>query len=201
MSRAVHFVWLEGQLEEPAARRILAEVSLDAREATFKVAGGHGRFWARARSYNEAARSGLLLVGLADLEQVPCAGALLTQHLPEGVERGFILRLAVRMLESWLFADLERMAAFLHAPRTKLPKEPDKELHPKRQLVTLARRYSPAALRRELVPEEGHSGIVGPGYRPCIEAFIANDWRPQSARKRSPSLDRALTALERAAQV
>jgi len=200
MSRSVNFVWLEGQLEEPASRRLLAEVPLDASSAMFKVAGGHGKFWARARSFDAAAHTGLLIVGLADLEQEPCAGGLLAEHLPSKRAETFILRIAVRMLESWLFADRERMAAFLHAPENKLPADPDRETHPKRQLVQLARRHAPAGLRRDLVPEEGHSGIVGPGYRPRVEQFIVDRWRPQVARRRSPSLDRALAALERAAE-
>ena len=197
--KAVDFVWLEGVMEEPAARRLLAEVPLDAARATYKVAGGNSQFWARVPARNASANAGLLVVALADLEQEPCAGVLFDQHLPDGRAPGFILRLAVRMLESWLLADTESMARFLGAPAGKLPKNPDSLEHPKKEIVTLARRHSSQSLRRDLVPEEGHSGIVGPGYRPRMEDFILKRWRPQTARKRSPSLHRALAALERLA--
>jgi hypothetical protein len=194
--KAVDFVWLEGVIEEAVARRLLAEVSLDTACATFAIAGSNSRFWSRVPARNASAKAGLLVFALGDLEQEPCASALFKKHLPRGHSPGFVLRLAVRMLESWLLADAESMAQFLAAPERRLPREPDTLAHPKKELVTLARRHAPYALRRDLVPEEGHSGIVGPGYRPRIEDFICKRWCPQTARRRSPSLDRALTALE-----
>jgi hypothetical protein len=199
MSRAVSFVWLEGHLEEPVARRLLADAGLDLSTTKFKVAGGGTKFWPEVKRYNEAARHDLLFVALADLEQEPCPAAVFSRHLPRRTN-SFILRLAVKMLESWLLADGERMAAFLHAPQSRIPQQPDQEEHPKRLLVELARKHAPSALKRDLVPERGLSGVVGPGYRPQMELFINNRWRPQIARHQSPSLDRALAALERAAR-
>ena len=199
MRKAVDFVWLEGVMEEPAARRLLAEVPLDTDRATFKVAGSNSQFWSRVPDRNASASAGLLVVALGDLEQEPCAPALLQKHLPRGRSPSFILRLAVRMLESWLLADAETMASFLGAPKSKLPRNPDRLDHPKKELVALARRHASHALRRDLVPEEGHSGVVGPGYRPRMEDFIRERWRPQKARLRSESLDHALVALEKLA--
>jgi hypothetical protein len=174
-------------------------VPLDARHTIFKVAQGHVKFWERAKAYNQAGNHGSLFIGLADLEQHQCPAALLSKHLPNKRSANFILRIAVRMIESWLLADRERIAAFLDAPQAKVPAEPDRDPHPKHVLVRLARQHAPPALRRDLVPEEGHSGPVGPGYRPQMERFILKQWRPQVARTRSPSLDRAIKALERAA--
>lgn len=190
------FVWLEGVMEEPVARRLFAEVALDTHRAMFTVAGSNSRFWSRIPDRNASANAGLFVVAFGDLEQEPCATALFKKHLPHGRSPGFILRLAVRMLESWLLADAESMARFLGAPESKVPRNPDKLVHPKKELVTLARRHASHSLRRDLVPEEGHSGVVGPGYRPRMEDFILKRWRPQTARRRSPSLDRALAALE-----
>jgi hypothetical protein len=165
-------------------------------QATFKVAGSNSQFWSRVSDRNASAAAGLTVVALADLEQEPCAGALFAKHLPHGRASRFVLRLAVRMLESWLLADTDNIAKFLGAPANKIPRKPDALDHPKREIVTLARRHSPQALRRDLVPELGHTGIVGPGDRPRMEDFILTRWRPQAARKRSASLHRALVALE-----
>lgn len=196
MMREVHFVWLEGYLEEPAARKLLHCAALDARHAVFKVAGSNSRFWERVPDRNKTAKAGLTVFGLADLEQEPCAMKVLRKHLPDGKEPAFVLRLAVRMLESWLLADVERMAAFLGAPASKLPVNPDLLDHPKRELVNLARRYASKALKDDLVPEPGHTGIAGKGYRPRIEEFILRHWRPKVAARNSESLRRAMVALD-----
>ncbi|MBL9183811.1 MAG: hypothetical protein JNN17_16850 [Verrucomicrobiaceae bacterium] len=200
MKKQVHFVWLEGVLEEAAARKILACTGFDVEGAVFKVAGSNSTFWQRIKDRNASAEAGLVVVGFADLEQDPCAVGLIRKHLPHGVAPGFVLRIAVRMLESWLMADAEKMAAFLHAPISKLPANPDEIDHPKRELVNLARRHSNRRVQEDMVPEAGHTGIVGKGYRTQMENYIEKHWRPRAAAKRSESLRRALAALENLAR-
>lgn len=199
MKKQVHFVWLEGVLEESAARKLLACSPLNADEAVFKVAGSNSIFWSRVKGRNASAEAGLIIFGLADLERESCAGNLIRRHLPKGPADGFVLRLAVRMLESWLLADVEKMAAFLGAPVAKMPPNPDELAHAKRELVNLARRHSPHRIQEDLVPEVGHSGIVGKGYRTRMEEYIRKHWRPKVAAERSDSLRRALAALEKLA--
>jgi hypothetical protein len=199
MKNQVHFVWLEGVLEESAARRLLSSVALDASQAVFKVAGSNSAFWQRVPDRNSTAKAGLKVVALADLEQEPCPCAMIQTHLPHGAVPGFVLRLAVRMLESWLLADSEKMAAFLGVPLSKMPSNPDGLDHPKRELVNLARRHSSKRLKDDLVPEEGHTGIVGKGYRPRMEEYIQKHWRPQVAARNSESLRSALAALKKLA--
>lgn len=109
MKKQVHFVWLEGVLEESAAKKLLACCRLDAEQAIFKVAGSNSTFWSRVKDRNASAEAGLIVVGLADLEQEPCARGQIRKHLPKGAASGFVLRLAVRMLESWLLADADKM--------------------------------------------------------------------------------------------
>ncbi|MBK8037408.1 MAG: hypothetical protein IPK22_09775 [Verrucomicrobiaceae bacterium] len=196
MKKSVDFVWLEGELEAAVARKLLPELSLDISNAAFGVAKGNSRFWQEISRRNASAKAGLTVVALGDLEQEPCAGQLIARHLPRGCDNKFVLRLAVRMLESWLLADSEKMAAFLHIPLSKLPIDPDNLKHPKHELVRLAQQHGTKAIRQDLVPEQGHSGIVGKGYRPRIEEFIQSHWRPRVAAKRSPSLRRAILALE-----
>jgi hypothetical protein len=196
MSKRVDFVWLEGFLEEPVARRLLPVAALDTNQAVFKVAGGNALFWDRMKDRNASAGAGLVVVALGDLEQEKCAPGLLKKHLPRGSAHSLVVRIAVRMLESWLLADVDTMAAFLGAPLAKLPMNPDELENPKLVIVNLARRHGSKTLRADLVPETGSMGIVGKGYRPRMEDYIRRKWRPLVAAQRSESLRRALRALK-----
>jgi hypothetical protein len=93
---------------------------------------------------------------------------------------------------------LERMRATpARQQQARLRHQPDLEGHPKRTLVNLARKSRSRALRDDIVPEPGMSGVVGPGYTPCLTRFIEDHWDPLQAQQHSPSLRRALDALTR----
>ena len=193
--RPVDYVWLEGHLEVAVCQKLLGLAGLDGSETIYNVAGGSARFWELLAKRNRSAQAGLLVVALGDLEQHPCPVTLIRRYLPKGPAPGFCLRLAVRMTESWLLADAEAMGKFLHVPLSKLPKAPDQIAHPKRLIVELAQRYAPKALASDLVPPAGMTGLVGPAYRVRMDAFVRQFWHPREARRRSPSLDRAIRAL------
>jgi hypothetical protein len=105
------------------------------------------------------------------------------------------VRVAERMLESWLLADVEGFAGWLGIPQNRVPARPDELDHAKRELVGLARRSKRVRLKADLVPEQGSSGLVGKGYAEAVTRYIGERWRPDRARRRSPSLDRAMKAL------
>ncbi|HTZ20321.1 MAG TPA: hypothetical protein VMC06_05520, partial [Opitutaceae bacterium] len=127
----------------------------------------------------------------------PCAGNLLASKLPRGRARQFILRVAVRMTESWLLADMAQIACFFAIPEGKLPRQPDAEAHPKKSLVRLVQLYSPDSIRRDVVPLPGHSGLTGPLYEERLAEFVRTRWEPIKAAKKSPSLKRSLRAIDR----
>jgi hypothetical protein len=156
--------------------------------------GGGGRFWKDAPQYNQAAARIGLVLGLADLESFPCPSGLIQRHLRSSLHPNFVLRIAERMLESWLLADTG-LARFIGIPRELLPRNPDAEVNPKQTLVNLARRSKSRSVRNDLVPEEGSLGIVGKGYTPRMSEFIEHHWRPNEAQQRSESLRRALAAI------
>lgn len=197
MKRVVQLVVAEGALEIPVAKRLLKEVGIDFSSAHFIDKGGRTRFWPSLQKLHAACASIGTIFALGDLEGERCAPALIKKHVKEPLHRAFVVRIAERMLEAWLLADAERIAAFLNAPVAKIPAQPDREHQPKRVIVNLARQYGTRALVEDLVPEAGLSGIVGPGYTLRMHDFIERSWRPTAAQNRSPSLARALRALAR----
>jgi hypothetical protein len=101
------------------------------------------------------------------------------------------------MVESWLLTDREAMAEFLRIAVANLPADPDREEHPKRTLVNLARKSRAREVREDLVPEAGSPGVVGKNYTPRMTQFVEDHWRPLEAEKRSASLRRAVAALRK----
>lgn len=187
---------VEGTLEEPMMRRLLAEVGVDGEELSLYVAGGSGRFWELAPKYNEAAKQGCSVFGLTDLDDNPCPSGLIAERLSGPLHPRFVLRIQVRELESWLLADPKAWAGYLKVSEATVPKEPDALKDPKRALVNLARRCNKGSIRADIVPEPGTPRVVGPGYTTRISEFITKHWSPSRAAERSPSLKRALAALE-----
>lgn len=119
----------------------------------------------------------------------------IARHLPQR-NAGFALRVAVRMIESWLLADSEAVSIALSVPRKRVPNEPDLLLNPKESLVNLARASSRVAVRSALVPRQRSGAQVGPDYLAFMSRFVKEQWRPQAAAAHSPSLARALVRLQ-----
>lgn len=179
---------VEGHMETVFLPVVLAQIGRDDVQPTIRNAGGGTKFWPKAVRYNEAGRH-TPVIGLADLEQAACAPSLLAEQLPN-LSAGFHLRLAVRMLESWLMADRPSLAAFLRVPIASVPVDPDAEVHPKRTLIDLARKSTSKAIREAMVPDDSGS-LVGPDYVATMCEFITQHWVCARARQVSPSLERA----------
>jgi hypothetical protein len=130
---------------------------------------------------------------LADTDGA-CAKDMLARWLPRGAPHGFSLRFAVTEAESWVLADSEALADFLHVSRAKMPDNPDELADPKRQILALAARSSKRLLRQELISERD-SSKPGTGYNVHLCDFAARYWRPSEASRASPSLSRAMIRL------
>jgi len=120
----------EGLLEITAGERLLDVLEIDRTFTRFIPKGGWDAFWRDAPRYNAAARQSGPVLGLADLEQEPCPSGLIAKHLPHGREAAFVLRIAERMLESWLLADRRALANFLHVAAKHIPEHPEVEQIP-----------------------------------------------------------------------
>jgi hypothetical protein len=184
----------EGDVDAQIGQRVLDLVGLNA--GPVYVQRGKNRLDSRILAYNNAARFAHWLV-LRDMDHdASCAPELVRQLLPEPAQM-MMLRIAIRSIEAWLLADRERMSRFLGLSVDVVPADPERLAHPKRALVDLARRSGRRAVREDMVPRDGSSHQVGPGYTGQITEFANRLWRPDAAADRSESLSRCIRALER----
>jgi hypothetical protein len=159
------------------------------------IANGKGRLDQKLAAYNKAAAHSPWFV-LRDFDHdSACPGHLLDDLIPRQ-STGMVLRIAVRTAEAWLIADRERLAAFLSVRTQQIPLQPEKLDRPKRALVDLARLSRSRAIQEDMVPPEGLSVEVGPGYTSRVSEFAARHWDPLRASRNSDSLARCIRALK-----
>jgi len=126
-SQIILSVAVEGDLDEVALRRLLAEAGLPFGKVYGKA--GKDRLRNRIHDYNNAARLMPWIV-LVDLDrEAECAASLCRSWLPEPAPK-LMLRVAVRALESWLLADGEAISEYLGVSRDRVPLAPDSEPDP-----------------------------------------------------------------------
>lgn len=185
-------VAVEGPSDAAVARRIVQAAGLQV-SAEF-VAGGKKRLDPRIRGYNNAARFGAWLV-LRDLDfDAECAATLREALLPAPAP-GMHLRVPVRSVEAWLLADRENFSRYFGVSPSIIAGDPDSLPRPKRTIVDLARRSAKRAIREGVVPVEGTSAEVGPGFTAVIVEYASTVWAPDAAAEVSDSLRRCLRAL------
>ncbi len=186
-------VAVEGIVDAAVAGKILKAMGLE----LGPVHGQKGKNWLDAKlpGYNNGARFAPWLV-LRDLDQdAECAPALLPSLL-RAPATNMRLRIAVRSVEAWLLADSERISDFLRVPERAVPGFPDGLPDAKQTFVDLAHQSQSREIRKDLVPEIGTSGKVGPGYTSRLIEFAVQRWRPRVAARDSDSLSRCLASLE-----
>jgi hypothetical protein len=177
---------VEGHLEERVLAVLWRQLGKADKPIVIRNARG-SPFWSHARRYNEAGRH-QVLVGLGDLEQIACATAAFEQ-LGRPLSQGFKLRLAQRMIESWLMADRHEFADHLGVRVAEVPEHPDLVAHPKRAVVELARCSRKRRVRDAVLPSG--AGFVGAEYLPFMSSFVSDRWSVNRASANSPSLERA----------
>lgn len=186
----------EGALEFSVAKKILLSTGADIANLRWIDKRGKDAFWADVSKFNCASQHLDYVIGVADLEGVVCASKLLNKHLPKAQhESRFFLRIAVRMIESWLLADRISISRFLDVSDSLIPVSPDGEQNPKQTLVNLARKSRNSVIRRDLVPKAGRSAAVGPGYLSTVSQYVEKKWDPIRASAASPSLKKTVDAL------
>jgi|WetSurMetagenome_2_1015567.scaffolds.fasta_scaffold143412_2 hypothetical protein len=136
---------------------------------------------------------------LLDSDKEDCAKRMLDELVP--IERrhdGFLLRIAVREVESWLLADHHGFGKFLGISPALIERQPDTLDKTKEYLIDLARRSRKRDILEGIVPQFGTSAKQGPRYNQVLQPFVRNIWNIPSAAKRSESLRRSLDAIKKA---
>ena len=188
---------VEGTLDEIVLRQLLKQSGKG-----FEVTACYGRqgkdhLHQNIGRFNHAAVHKPFIV-LADLDDEDCPSGLIGRWLPGGRHNNLVLRIAVKEIESWLLADTERFADFLGVRTGRMPQSPDTTPDPKAFLVNLARRSRKRNIRDDIIPISETTAQVGRNYVGQLMRFATTSWRIDStACRRSPSLHKALTAIQR----
>jgi len=189
---------VEDRLSEAVVKRILHVTGRPYAVRACYGKEGFGYLKRHVTAFNEAAKHFPWIV-LADLDQRQCAPALIRDWLgfsPEEVQNNFVFRVAVREVEAWLMADRQGFSAFLSVPTHRIPPRVDGINDPKLYLINLARRSRRKAIRDDIVPPSDSTSRIGKNYNGRLIEFVNRWWDLSTARRSSPSLDRAVRALE-----
>ena len=188
-------VAVEDELSAAVVRRILAPHSGTVGQLKIVGLGGNTRLKSGLKSYLEVARNVMPVFMLTDLDQGPCAPALVAEWLMAvEIPARFLFRVAVREVEAWLLADREAAAAFLGIATAKITREPESILRAKTYLLSLASR-SPRELRMDLLPAKGAVASQGFRYNDRMCRFVEGEWSPERAGETSASLKRTLARI------
>ncbi|KAA0221666.1 hypothetical protein EDS67_28165 [candidate division KSB1 bacterium] len=187
---------VEGYLDEQVLRQLVKQSGKPFTAGVCYGKRGKDHLCDNVKRFNFAARHVPFII-LTDLDNEECSPGLIKRLLPESRSQNLLLRVAVHEVEAWLLADRQRMAEFLGVPAAKIPSQPDDCKDPKTVLVGLARMSRRRDIRDDLVPAHLSTSKVGKNYTGRLTQFVTTKWRVNGlARKNSPSLDKALQALE-----
>ena len=133
---------------------------------------------------------------LTDLDQSTCPSSLIdTWLMGATVPTGFLFRVAVHEVESWVLADRERFGNWLGINSGSIPSTPDTVPLPKEKLLQLVSGARNRDIRDGLLPKKGASSPVGLEYNDRLCEFVRDQWRINIAASSSPSLASAIRRL------
>ena len=183
---------VEGETDVPVAERLIRRVGLE--PINLMVGNGKAKV---DKLLAERTFYGNVLV-LRDLDKdAECAPTLIKSLLPYPTPSGLCLRIPVRAIESWLLADVEGFSKEFAVHLKSHEVKPDESDDPKRDLVNHCHRSKSREVRKQMTDLSTMGGQTGPGYVTRIVDFARVGWDPERAAGRSPSLKRALDAIDR----
>jgi hypothetical protein len=154
---------------------------------------GYGYIKDKLDGFNRASK-GVPLFAIADLVG-NCPKTQIDQWLPHGRQRNLLFRIAIKESEAWILADKQAFSSFLGISSNLIPDDVDNIVDPKKYLVNLASRSRNRNLRDALIPQPHTTAETGPDYNARLSEFVEKLWDPGRASFNSPSLKRAIKAL------
>lgn len=150
----------------------------------------------KAPELNRAAARSRPVFLLTDLDSPKnCPLDLMQSWIKGSPKPGFLFRVAVMEVESWVLADRGAIAHFLSVPASQIPQQTDDVADPKRCIVSLAKKSRSRTIREALVPAPESTTPVGTEYNPRLIEFVRESWDLERAASVSPSLKRTLERL------
>jgi len=183
----------EDDLSEAVMSRILSEFP-DKFQILHKYPGhGFGYLKSSIKGFNQASAIVPYFM-LTDLDRYKCPLELINDWIDFTVNPGFIFRIAIREVESWLLADIKGLSKYFHISANLIPLEPEGLMDPKEVLINLAKRSRKRNIREDIVPVNQYASI-GPNYNGCLSEFVYKFWNIWEAANKSKSLQRTLLKL------
>jgi len=186
----------EDKLSQSVGLRLLNEVGLESTQVQILGREGNGYLRKKLKSWIDLAQRNRVVL-ITDLDRQRCPASL-RQNWSEGIDfpETFLLRVAVREIESWLLADHDAIRSMI-GRSGKLPDNPDLLPDPKQWLLSLAL-SAPRRIRIDLVQETTDSLKQGFGYSNHLCDFVEKRWVPIRASNRSESLRRSIRRIKEA---
>ncbi len=156
---------------------------------------GFGYLKSNIRGFNQASVVTPFFM-LTDLDNYSCPSELKKDWIDFTLHSNFVFRIAVREVEAWLLADIEGKSEYFKVSRNNFPMKPELESDPKSTLIQVAKKSRIRRIREDIVPINENARI-GPNYNGCLMEFTYYNWSIENATKRSNSLSRAVSKLQR----
>ena len=192
------YLAVEDDLSEWVVRRVLS--GHGDRFSIGPVFGrtGFGYLKKQTPAFNNAAKGCPFLL-LTDLDRYACPPELLGDWLPVEQHKFFLLRVAVREVESWLLGDAPGLGRFLRLRTHPAVPDPESLEDPKHEVLTYALRSPSRLMRESLVWRDEDSGRLyqGPDYNGTRSRFVSECWDLDAAKQRCQSLAKLCAAVER----
>jgi len=180
----------EDALSEAVVEKILNHAPVEFNVVWKQRKQGFGYLKKKIRTFNTIAYTYPVFL-LTDLDHRLCASELKESWLSVPQNPGFLFRVAVREVESWLLADRLAVSRFLNISFSACPHSPDDIIDPKQVLLSLAKKSKRREIKQDMLPAKGSLSPVGLGYNARLFDFVWNYWDVDRAVVRSDSLNRA----------
>ncbi|RYZ81436.1 MAG: DUF4276 family protein, partial [Proteobacteria bacterium] len=162
----------EDRLTQAVLHKCAAEFLPTHRIVRSEIKNGRGNVQREIPAYLKLSEKMPVLL-CVDLDGDVCAPELRASWKTETTSKAFLLRVAVREIESWVLGDRKRVASFLGAKSDDIAKDPDSLEDPKRSLLDLARNFASPDLKRDLIPRNyAQYPRIGPAYNMQLCAFV-----------------------------